>query len=113
MDQLITKEMIQEGYAKGWIKLVTSETEYAPNNIDVLNLHLDTGEIMCGIGEYSFYFAGHEGESCSAKEYIKNVGDEEILKEIYDTLDGFRKTPDVYENEYLYYYWYLKEHLKG
>ena len=89
---MITKDMIQNGYAKGLIKLIKS-----PN---------DDG-IACSIGDNWFYFGGFTAaEYDVVEEYIQAIPKETIIQEIFETLQEFRIE---FEDEYLYYEYYLKE----
>lgn len=54
------------------------------------------------IGDSWFYFGGHEAEDMSPEEYTKNVPVDDIVDEIYDTLESFNGNAD-YQDEYDYY----------
>ena len=54
------------------------------------------------IGDYWFYFGGHEAEDMSPEEYTKNVPIDDIVNEIYDTLEFFNRDVD-FKDEYDYY----------
>jgi len=100
MTELITRDMVASGYKHGLIRL-TTDTEFYKNEIGV----------VCAIGDYWFYFGGEEAESLSVAEYKKNFSQDTIVDQIYDTLKDFLKDLDCFGDEYLYYYWYLKERL--
>lgn len=96
MEKIITKNMVIEGYNQGLIKLILS-----PNG----------DGITCQIGDNWFYFGGITAEDYNDIEaYKKAIPALDIVKEIYITLKEFE---EIYEDEYLYYYYYLKENLKG
>ena len=44
-------------------------------------------------------------------EYKKDISEDIIIQEIYTTLKDFYKNKDVFIDEYLYYKYYLEEHL--
>lgn len=93
---VITKESLRYGYEHGYVTLVASP-------------YSDT-ETVCKIGEIWFYFAGVTGEEMSPEEYKKNVPLDDILREIFDTLESFRKSCcEVYIEEYAYYEEYIRE----
>lgn len=94
---MITKKMIQEGYARGIITLIDS-----PNNDGV----------ACLIGEHWFYFGGAATASFrSADEYMAVRSKEAIVKSIYITLKEFLDYSDIFGEEYRYYESYLQEQL--
>ena len=96
MESIITKNMVIEGYNQGLIRLILS-----PNG----------DGIACQIGDNWFYFGGITAEDYNDIEaYKKAIPALDIVKEIYITLKEFE---EIYEDEYLYYYYYLKENLKG
>lgn len=90
----ITKSMIANGYKNGIVFLISS-----PND----------GGIACQIGESWFYFAGMEDEFMTPEEYEASYTEDEIVNNITATLYDF-ESDDVFEDEYWYYYDYLKEH---
>ena len=66
--------------------------------------------IVCRIGEYWFYFGGTTAsEYNDPEEYIKKVPKEVIIDDIKWALAEFH---DEFTNEYKYYEYYLKEHVK-
>ena len=89
----ITKSMIVNGYRSGVVSLISS-----PN---------DNG-IACQIGGHWFYFAGMEDEYMTPEEYKESYTEDEIVNNILVTLYDF-ESDDVFEDEYWYYYFYLKE----
>ena len=94
INKKITKKMIREGYKKGVIKLITNE---------------DADGVVCQIGDNWFFFGGLESELYNdAKQYAEDMRENEILRDIYDALDDFRNTTELYD-EYLYYYFILVE----
>lgn len=90
----ITKSMIANGYKYGIVFLISS-----PND----------SSIACQIGESWFYFAGMEDEYMTPEEYEASYTEDEIVSNIVATLYDF-ESDDVFEDEYWYYYEYLKEH---
>ena len=54
------------------------------------------------IGEHWFYFGGQEAEEMTPEEYMKNVPMDDIVNEVYTTLESFRE--DTFsKDEYEYY----------
>jgi len=93
----ISKDMIRDGIKRGIIRFVKD-----PN--------IDSGTV-CKIGEYWFYFGGLTAEEETPEEYVRNVPEEDIVSEIYDTLESFRQD-DGLRDEYLYYVTFLRENMK-
>lgn len=93
MNNVITKSLVKAGYEQNIVKIVDA-----------------CGGIMCEIGEYSFFFAGIEGEEMTADGYKKNTPVSDIINEIYDTLEAFGNDED-FRDEYDYYYFYLIENV--
>lgn len=94
MNITITKEMIQKGYNQKLINLISS-----PHN----------DGIVCQIGDNWFYFGGQTAEEYDNVENYKNdIPLSDIINEIYIVLKDFKTE---FEDEYLYYYAYLKENL--
>lgn len=94
---MITLEMVKAGYDAGIIKLIESP-------------HKDG--VVCCIGDNWFYFGGGTAEESSVESYQRDVPVEDIVREIYETLDDFRQSGETYKDEYLYYFYYLSENLK-
>ena len=91
----ITKNMVIEGYNQGLIRLISS-----PNG----------DGIACQIGDNWFYFGGITAEEYdNVAEYKEIMLTSDIVTEIYDVLCEFKTE---FEDEYLYYYYYLMENLK-
>lgn len=57
---------------------------------------------VCQIGDCWFYFGGITAEEIDPDEYIANVPTADIVSEIFDTLEGFRKDEEL-KDEYDYY----------
>ena len=94
---MITKSMVKIGYNTGIIKLIKS-----PNG----------DGIACQIGDNWFYFDVKITEQYdNVNEYKKDISEDIIIQEIYTTLKDFYKNKDVFIDEYLYYKYYLEEHL--
>lgn len=68
---------------------------------------LNENELTCHIGEYWFYFGGMKFEHVDPKDIPFGV----LVNEIKEVLDAFYECPDVFYDEYLYYYYYLCEHI--
>ena len=95
MEKIITKEMVIRGYNQHLINLILS-----PNG----------DGIVCQIGDNWFYFGGSTaGEYDNVAEYKEIMLTSDIITEIYDVLCEFKTE---FEDEYLYYYYYLMENLK-
>ena len=92
---MITKAMVERGYDAEIIRIVNSP--------------LGDGAV-CAIGDNWFYFGGITAEECrTAVEYIKMVPRKDIVCEIFEVLEDFRKDRNVFEDEYRYYEYYLEE----
>ena len=94
MDSKITEEMVEKGFTNGLIGLISNSS----NNIGT----------VCKIGDYWFYF-DDKAEYMTPKEYIDNIPTKEIINNIYNALENFRL--DNFRDEYLYYFYFLKENL--
>ena len=94
-NMVITKEMIKSGIKA---KLVVFAED--PN--------ADHGTV-CRIGNSWFYFGGTEGERYSPEEFIKNVPVEDVVDEIFDVLESFRKEgkEDIDFRDEYDYYWHI------
>lgn len=84
---MITKEMIADGIKKGVIGFT----------IDPI---LEFGTV-CKIGDNWFYFGGMETKKMNPAEYLSTVSTEDIIQEIFVSLDKYVKK--VFKNEYKYY----------
>lgn len=91
----ITRQMIEEGYQKGFVWLINN-----PND----------GCISAQIGDNWFYFAGNENDELTVENYKEVYTSEEIVDYIFNVLDSDFKTE--FEDEYLYYYCFLLEKLR-
>lgn len=94
---MITKDRVFLGIERGVIKLVVD-----PN--------MESGTV-CQIGDNWFYFGGLTAEELSPEEYVKNVPKEDIVREIYEVLEDFRKDEGDLSDEYGYYDAVLSEAL--
>ena len=91
---MITPQMIADGLASGAVSIVDS-----PNGDGA----------VCRIGhEWWFYFGGETAEQSTAADYTASVPREDIVREIVETLDGFREDPS-YQDEYRFYEAFLRE----
>lgn len=68
---------------------------------------LEENELVCHIGDYWFYFGGSEFEYTDPNDIPFSV----LVNEIKDVLDDFYKHPEIFGDEYMYYYYYLCEHI--
>ena len=68
---------------------------------------LDDDGLKAQIGDYWFWFGGQEYEYTDPKDIPFDI----LVSEIKECLDGFYHDWDDYENEYLYYYYYLCENI--
>lgn len=74
-----------------------------------INPHME-GETVCFIGDYWFYFGGQEAEEMTPEEYMKNVPMDDIVNEVYNTLESFKE--DTFsKDEYEYYESVILENL--
>jgi hypothetical protein len=95
MERAITKEMVVSGYNQHLINLILS-----PNG----------DGIACQIGDNWFYFDGSTAEEYdNVAEYKEVMLTSDIITNIYNVLCEFKTE---FEDEYLYYYYYLIENLK-
>lgn len=85
---MITKEKIRSGMENNLVSFCTD-----PN--------MGAGTV-CKIGDYWFYFGGVAAEKMNPDEYFNNVPLADIVDEVFDTLEEFRKDPDLIV-EYDYY----------
>lgn len=92
---MITKEMVRDGIHDGSIRFVKD-----PN--------MERGTV-CQIGDDWFYFGGETAEGMQPEEYLRAVPSEDIVSEVYDTLEEFRVSGEEFEDEYDYYEAYLIE----
>ncbi len=96
MDRNITAQEVQAGFESDLIHLIDA------------NGHPYYGDgVACefGSGWLSnwFYFAGPEGESMTAEEYLRNVPMEDIIREIVEVLDDFQHGDKADYEEWLFY----------
>lgn len=90
MKEYITKKMIEDGLMS---KVIVPKLEY--------------GGLVAHIGDYWFYACRAEFDHTDPKEIPFEV----LVNEIKDTLDDFYGCPEMFEDEYLYYYYYLCENI--
>lgn len=94
VELVISKDIIREGLNKGYVRLESEDMACA--------------ETVCFIGEQWFYFGGTTAEELTPEEYRRCVPTEDIVNDIFDVLEGFRK--DSFDREeYEYYETFLKE----
>lgn len=84
---MITKEKVKRAYDSGIIKIVDS-----PNGDGA----------VCEIGELRFCFGGVTAEEETAESYVQNVPREDIVDEIFEPLEGYRKDDSSFFGEYAY-----------
>lgn len=68
---------------------------------------LDEYGLAARIGDNWFWFGGTEFEYTDPKDIPFDI----LVSEIKECLDAFYECPEVYEDEYLYYYYYLCENI--
>lgn len=85
---MITKDAIRNGMRKHIISFTVD-----PN--------MEHGTV-CKIGDLWFYFGGFTAEELDPDEYLANVPEEDIVREIFDTLKDFYKQDEL-RDEYDYY----------
>ena len=68
---------------------------------------LDEYGLAARIGDNWFWFGGTEFEYTDPKDIPFDI----LVNEIKECLDAFYECPEVYEDEYLYYYYYLCENI--
>lgn len=68
---------------------------------------LDEDGLKAQIGDYWFYFGGEEFEYTDPKDIPFDI----LVTEIKECLDDFYKHTELFEDEYLYYYYYLCENI--
>lgn len=88
----ITLEQVKSGIQSGIICFVVD-----PN--------MESGTV-CKIGDFWFYFGGMTAEDESPEEYLRHVPEDDVAREVYDTLEDFKQS---FPEEYLYYYHELKK----
>ena len=72
----------------------------------VINPRLEDDGLKAYIGDYWFYFGGYEFENTNPNDIPFEI----LVEEIKIVLDDFYRLSD-FENEYLYYYYYLDENI--
>lgn len=82
---MITRQMIANALQAGVIRIVDSP--------------YDDGAV-CQIGNLWFYFGGQTAEEESAASYVQHIPQEDIVREIYEVLEDFRKEEDPTEYQY-------------
>ncbi len=85
---MITKNLIRDGIRAKLVQFVVD-----PN--------LESGTV-CQIGDSWFYFGGLTAEELSPDEYVAEVPEDDIVNEIFEVLDDFRKDKEL-KDEYDYY----------
>ena len=86
----ITKKMIEDGLNQNIIKPIQ-----------------DGNGLICKIGDWWFFFGGHEFDDADPKHIPFDI----LVSEILICLDSFYADWDDYEDEYMYYYYYLIERI--
>ena len=92
----ISSNEIREGLDLGIVRLITD-----PN--------MDEGTV-CEIGGSWFYFGGMTAEEMTPEEYLENIPQEDIVREIVETLQEFENELE-YSDEWAYYRAVLDENL--
>lgn len=88
LPDIITKETIRDGIHTNLIQIVSDPYMY--------------NGTVCKIADSWFYFGGTTAEELSPDEYVANVPEEDIINEIFETLEDFRKD-EFFVDEYNYY----------
>jgi hypothetical protein len=92
-NRIITKDMIKQVYEKGVAYLLVK--------FGCLSFHMPDG----GMEDSFFYFAGYEDETLTPEEYLKIHTLDELIENVYTTLEEFRTSGDEFlMEEYLMYY---------
>lgn len=102
---MITEEMVARAYGAGVIRLGTaSKLADGPDD--------GTGTVAV-IGDQWFWFGGEEAEGLSPEEYAANAPEDDVVREMFEVLDGFRedarRDPSI-ADEYAYCEAVLSEH---
>ena len=97
---IITREMISNGYYHGLVQLTRNDAE----------------ETVCQIGEHWFFFGYDKCVSdMNLFDYCSNNTLITIIDDIYQALEDIREDIEngntEMEDEYNYYYWYLVENI--
>lgn len=92
---MITKEMVRDGIRNGSVRFVTD-----PN--------MEAGTV-CQIGEHWIYFGGETAEGMQPEDYLHAVPMEDIVNEVFDVLEDFRRSSETFGDEYAYYEAFLIE----
>ena len=95
---MITTKNVKDALDKGVMKIVYD------------NLY----GIVCKCGEYSFYFGGVTADEYdNVEDYLKDIPEEAIVNDVFETLNDFRRYDcdawEEYYDEYLYYVHILNE----
>ena len=93
---MITKKVIKDGISKGIVSFVKDPSSGKGT--------------VCKIGSHWFYFGGLTAEEMDPNEFLENVPMDDVMNEVYDTLESFRQD-DRYKKEYLYYMYELLANL--
>ena len=92
---MITKRMVRDGIRNGSIRFVTDP-----------NMKIGT---VCQIGEHWICFGGETVEWMQPEDYLRAVSLEDIVNEVFDVLEDFRRSDETFRDEYAYYEAYLNE----
>lgn len=97
---MITEKMLKEAWDNQILTLTTPS--------EVLGDKTQGDETVASIGGWWFFFGGELGDELSPLEYITQVPEDTILKEIYEVIADFKLHEDT-KDEYDYYEVYLNE----
>lgn len=100
MDKPITAQEVKAGFESGLIHLINAET-YGGDGVAC--------EIGHGFASNWFYFAGQEGESMTAGEYMRDIPMETIVDEVVEVLAEFQDGDDADHDEWLFYRYMIDE----
>ena len=100
MGKRITAQEVKAGFESGLIHLINAET-YGGDGVAC--------EIGYGFVSNWFYFAGQEGESMTASEYLRDIPMDDIVSEVVAVLDDFQHGDEVDHDEWLFYRYMIGE----
>lgn len=96
MDKPITAQEVKAGFESGLIHLIDADGyPYYGDGVAC--------EIGYGFLSNWFYFAGQEGESMTADEYLRDIPMETIVDEVVEVLAEFQDGYDPDHDEWLFY----------
>lgn len=100
MEKRITAREVKAGFESGLIHLINAE-RYGGDGVAC--------EIGYGFVSNWFYFAGQEGESMTASEYLRDIPMETIIDEVTRVLVEFQDGDAADHDEWLFYRYMIDE----